>query len=212
MPKFTKFASAPDGRLVYLNNGNIVRGKVTYGSGRGDITKSGYTVIKNRVYHNGRLAGYVTKPNKTQRTNIEKRAKARSKRAERKAKAEWIERGGIGYEKGSWNDIADAKRMMDNYRREPHSYRVGKENIFFSPEETGKMNFASALDQAVSSNILSIEEANAMWDEYINNPYNRLELWNELHQKFNEYGYEIDSPPLFGEIGRMLGLDISKYL
>lgn len=213
MSKFTKFTFAPDGRLVYLNSGTVVRGRVNIGSGRGDINMRGYTVINKRVYYKGRLQGYVSKPNKKQSEVINKRAQTRRKRAEREAFNEFVENGGATYERGSWDAIKTAKRSMDSYRTEPYSFNVDGENFNFSPSETGLMNFASVLDQAVELNIIDIEEANDLWDLYKDGTeQQRSKLWDDINSRFDEIGYEIDSPPLFGEVGRMLGIDVTKWL
>ena len=204
---FTKFSIAPDNRLVYRSNGNVVRGTVNYGFSRNDIKSRGYTVIDNRVYHNGRLAGYVGKGSVKQEKQIKARAVNRLKRAEKRAFKEAITEQ-IPNTSNTWVDFAYAKDMMDNYRTGTNYFNIGGEAMIISRAEQGLLNYASVLKQATDLGIISDDEADEMWFEYQNsNEAHRSEMWNTIHQSFDEQGYEVDSPPLFGEMGRMLGLD-----
>ena len=153
------------------------------------------------------MAGYVGKGSVKQEKQIKARAVNRLKRAEKRAFKEAITEQ-IPNTSNTWVDFAYAKDMMDNYRTGTNYFNIGGEAMIISRAEQGLLNYASVLKQATDLGIISDDEADEMWFEYQNsNEAHRSEMWNTIHQSFDEQGYEVDSPPLFGEMGRMLGLD-----
>lgn len=224
----SKFAIAPDGALVYRNTGNIVRGNITYATSRETLTR-GYNIVDNRVYHNGRLQGYIGNPTKNQQININKRAITRNKRkstrasqhrsarTEYTATKEFIEYGGgPSVQRGGWETATLGKRTLEAYQTGINQYFEGSERVLLKYEETRQLNFASVLSQSVDANIITVEKANQMWDEYIKgDSETRSKLWDEINKANDEMGHEIISPPLFGEMARDLGIDIdniARYL
>ena len=233
MATLTKFSIAPDGRLVYRSNGSLVRGQVTYSLSR-DLMGSGYSVVGKRrsdgtidyqrVYKNGRLVGYVGKPNKTQAKRIYDKAinrakrkpdnraiKEKSSRTEAIAIQDAIDYGGIDLSpRGGWDAVSIGKRALDNYRTGINTY-FSDQPLFISYQETRMYNYASALSQAVDLNILTVQDANNLWLRYTNvDEETRSQLWRDLNQNFNEEGFTIDSPPLYDEMARDLQIDLSS--
>lgn len=183
--KMGKFTIAPDGRLVYQSNGNIVKGAVNYGINRNDIKARGYTVIDNRVYRNGRLAGYVTRLDrlpKSKRDAITKRARVRQKRAENKAIKEAYQDQTFRHD-NSYHSYADAKRMMDNYHKAPGNYEITLTPIELKREEQTNLNFASLLECAVKRGVCDTDGASKAWFDFINgDDVVKSKLWNDLNR------------------------------
>lgn len=185
MGKYKKFTLTSSGRVVYRENGNLYRGK--------------HTIKGNRVYGaNGRLIGYLGKASKTQQRTIDKKDKARVKRDERKARKQWLGVGGtddlIGdygasTKDNGWRATAIGKRAW-------YEIPTRERPEVISIEQRGIMNFASMLQQCVDAGLYTVEQANDMYQEYIDaTAEERSEIWEKLDDDCSEQGYKPSSPP-----------------
>lgn len=229
MARMTQYAFAPDRALVYRKTGELVRGDVTYSTNRNMLSQTGYTVVGNRVYYKGRLQGYAVetgKASKTQQKRINRTTKSRSKKPTSKATQQQTARdeftaiedaisyGGVDLTKrGAWDTVAMGKRAIGNFQTGINTYFEDVHRVFLSYQETRQLNFASGLSQSVDNNVITVEEANNLWERYINSESDdeRSALWDELNKKNDEMGYEIESPPLYEEMASELGIDYTMW-
>lgn len=188
MAKLTRFAIAPDGRIVYRDTGRVAKGNLT--------TKI-YANGQIGVYRNGRRVGMVGKPTKAQQDKINKLAHTRQVKAERKAikevtTADTVD-AYISAKPNGWQNARDLKVVRDTFP--VVHYKNGEfHHIANIPpltvQQQGEVNFGSYLQNEVDRGNLTIEEANDLWDEYISgNDDERSRLWEEAHKRDTEEGY-----------------------
>lgn len=188
MAKMLRLAMAPDGRIVYKETGRVVRGIITT-----KLYKNG-TV---GVYRNGRRIGVTSKPTKAQQQRINKLARTRSKRAERKATKDMVDYAGdfTSAEPSGWEGATEVKTVYDTF---PVKHYDAQGNFIrtewinpLNREQRGKLNYASYLQQMTERGTMTIEEANELWEDYINGDDKRKnELWEQAHKKDSEVGYK----------------------
>lgn len=191
MAKMIKFALADDGQLVYRSTGRLAN--------LGYHIKGG-----NRVYgENGRLKGYIGKPTATQRKTIEHGAKAR-KRAIRK-------REDLAFEqaiKGFGGNVLDPFAGIVDIGDKPYSFESasqvnqivrGVPDIMefseISIDERRALNFSSALQAGVDAGVHTREEAEALFEAYMDDMtahrYDKLrEHWNKLNKFYDVKGFK----------------------
>lgn len=182
MVKYTKFAIAPDGRLVYRNTGNVVP------------TRNGYTIKGTTVYNkSGRKVGQLGKGTKTQQKNINKKAEIRAKKAKSKAIRDAL--------KEFDDEIVHyyGKKKWANYMDQYHSY-AGMDlehRLKITRRETSKQNFAMALDDLVKGGSITPEQANDLWDAYDNaeSEKEEKEIWDDVADNFAPKGWKYKSQP-----------------
>lgn len=169
--KLTKFALGPEtGTLVYRDNGKAVRGD--------------YEIRDNRVYRNGRLAGYIGKGTAGQQKRIA--AMDHRNRTDRRRAVKRRE---------TWNRIRNAQIRFEalgatQYERDSGGNVVSTH--IYSRREISEINFAHLLNRAVSEGKMSRAEATERYDKYINTEesMDRSQQWDDLKGRFEELGFQ----------------------
>lgn len=182
MAKFTKFALAPDGRLVYRSTGNVVP------------LKNGYTIKGTTVYNkSGRKVGQLGKGTKSQQKQIQKKSDVRVKKAKNKsirdALAEFDDEIVHFYKEKKWASYMEKYHEYAGYDLE-HRLKVTR-------RETSKQNFAMALDDLVKGGSITPEQANDLWDEYDGcvTEQDEKDLWETVAKDYAPKGWKYKSQP-----------------
>ena len=184
-----KYALAPDGKLVYRDTGTVARGNLSY-----KVAKNGQI----RVYRNGKLDGYVGKPNKKVQAEINRRSAQRVKRAERKA----IKYGSDYMD--VLDDIPDWEDILDQAREWRANEREGTRPIKTPDAMIRRYNFAEMLDKAVKQGILTKEDANNRWREFetemrIGSKATQKQQWDDIKQYFKDLGFDYEEGKFIAE-------------
>lgn len=177
-----KYALAPDGKLVYRDTGTVARGNLSY-----KVAKNGQI----RVYRNGKLDGYVGKPNKKVQAEINRRSAQRVKRAESKARREFI---GDIYDVSdlpTWEDVLDQAREWRANERE------GTRPIKTPDATIRRYNFAEMLDKAVKAGVITAEDANQRWYDFeqemrTGTKASQYEQWDDIKKYFKDMGFDYE--------------------
>lgn len=186
MATFTKFATAPDGRLVYRGTGNAVPS--TYG----------YQVKGRTVYNKqGRKVGQLGKGTAKEQKRIKEKAKARQKKASSQAIKKVSDFAGLGGISESYQKVRTWRQWVaryDDYKLMDLEHKLKVKLI-----DVGKQNFARALEDLVNSGIISEEEASERFEEYLNAQTDKeqSEIWEEIKHEFKEHDWkysDIDEP------------------
>lgn len=188
MAKYQKLAIAPDGAIVFRATGRVVQG---------------LTVQKdNRVYRDGKLYGYIGKPNKVQQAKIDKVAQnpARKHRAKVQEEVKRIRREGV--------EIADlpvnkstkeikawlsATTLTGEAVRFLHKFG-NRGEVEVSKLTQSRLNYASVINKAVKSGKMTAQQGDAlikgMFDAKTNE--DRLRLWKETADLFDKLDFKYD--------------------
>lgn len=180
MATFTKFAIAPDGRLVYRATGGAVPSKYKY------------TVKGNTVYNSkGRKVGQLGKGTKKEQSQIVKTAKKRMKNEDRRLPSggEFDDEIVNFYDKKNWQSY------LDKYKQYGQMTLEGQLKI--TRREISKQNFASAVDNLVKGGYITPSEGNALWDKYnaCKSEKEESDLWKDTIKEFGKKGWKYKSVP-----------------
>ena len=157
--KMIKFAMSPSGEVVYRESGRIYRPKTT--------------VKKNRVYGaNGRLIGYIGKPNKTQQRAIDRLDKQRQTRRRSRDRARALD---------------DRLATLEDRYQTMEQVDIG----VYTRRQMTEINFGHFLTAAVKDGKMTAAEARRRLDEYLRTESSdgRTKQWDELKSRFEELGF-----------------------
>lgn len=175
MATFTKFATAPDGRLVYRGTGNAVP------------SNYGYQVKGRTVYNKqGRKVGQLGKGTSKEQKRIQEKAKARQKKASSQAIKKVSDFAGLGGISEEYQRISTWRNWVNEY----NSYKTKdlEHKLKVKLIDVGKQNFARALEDLVNSGIISEEEAGERFEEYAKakDEKEQSKIWDDIKDEFKE--------------------------
>lgn len=175
MATFTKFATAPDGRLVYRGTGNAVP------------SNYGYKVKGRTVYNKeGRKVGQLGKGTAKEQKRIQEKAKTRQKKASSQAIKKVSDFAGLGGISEEYQRINTWRNWVNEY----NSYKTKdlEHKLKVKLIDVGKQNFARALEDLVNSGIISEEEAGERFEEYAKakDEKEQSKIWDDIKDEFKE--------------------------
>lgn len=175
MATFTKFATAPDGRLVYRGTGNAVP------------SNYGYQVKGRTVYNKqGRKVGQLGKGTAKEQKRIQEKAKARQKKASSQAIKKVSDFAGLGGISEEYQRISTWRNWVNEY----NSYKTKdlEHKLKVKLIDVGKQNFARALEDLVNSGIITEEEAGERFEEYAKakDEKEQSKIWDDIKDEFKE--------------------------
>lgn len=142
---------------------------------------------REAVYRKGRLVGYVSKPTKKQSKVIEAKNKRRVKDRERKARKEALKyadpTSDVAVKDNGWLSGAD---VFEAYATYPKGQRPAEITL----EQQSTINYSKQLKELVEAGIISVEEANERYEDFINGTdSDKNRAWSDIHELYTEYDF-----------------------